>query len=73
MMEILLYIYVSVMIWIILGAGFVFPDLGRWAVETRDRISGWDHWRECVKAILIWPVFDIKKLREKYDGDSTSS
>ena len=73
MMEILLYIYVSVMIWIILGAGFVFPSLVEWTNEYRDRVTTRVRWLEWIKAILLWPLFDIKKLREKYDGNTTSS
>lgn len=65
-MPIELIIYVVVMIYIILGCGSTFSDTAKWAAETSDRISGRIHFKETLKAVLTWPWFDIKKLRDKY-------
>ncbi len=60
--------YVIVMIYIILGCGFTFPALAKWIDEVQDRLSYRTRYWEVFKAILSWPWFDIKKVRDKYSS-----
>ena len=59
-----LFIYVIVMIWIILGCGFRLPALAAWKHDTN--LTWRTYVWEISKAIVTWPWFDIKKLRNKY-------
>ena len=61
-----LWIYVIFMIYIILGCGARLPELAKWMVNVDGIVPGKTVFKEIVKAILIWPWFDINQLRKKY-------
>lgn len=65
-MSTFLIIYVIISVYVMVGFGFIAADIGKWLEDTNETLPKYVQVYELVKCIILWPFFDIKKLREKY-------